>query len=411
MKQCPKCGHYNGTRNLKCTQCNKSLKNEKKFEKTKIINGKSNKFPILRILFYFTFFIGLVIFIFSIPSIYAEMKKSDEEKQIDKTLSKDEKNDLELYIDRAENFLEEEEYKNAYDDVQKALKINKESTSAKEIKEEVLPYMDRIEIDTDSKIISSTKTKVKEYYFEQAIQDLKTVEPKLKYSKKENPYYKDAQKKINYVLLKKGEYLESAGKTGAAIEAYNRMNPDYKYFNKAQANIEDIYSPKNDSKEPGFFSGLFGSFKKTDEEKAAYAAEKKAKEEAEFQARINQSKSVDYDELERAPGRFKDTPVSIEGEVYDIQEINGKTLISMLAYDKYGEKHSVVALYHDKTSIKEGHYISIYADVLGGYSQYRNKIADYLDDPYYIYYESGSKFHQAPVVEIFYMNANGVGYR
>lgn len=407
MKKCPHCGRYNGTNNSKCSACNNFFAVQ---ENTRNNRPKINGRKLALIVTAIALFIGVVIFIFSIPTMYAEMKKSDEEKAIDKKLTEEEKRDLEVYIARADHFLRREEYVKSYDEIQKALKINKESTAAKELKEEVWPNVDDPQKDADAAIISATKQKVKEYYFEQAIQDLEKIQSILTYSKKENPYYSEAQQKINYVLLKKGEYLESVGKKTVAISAYNRMNADYKYYEDGQYNIERINTPPKEES-PGLFADLVGAFTKTEEEKQAEKIQREAEEKAAFQEKIQKAQSVNYDELERAPGRFKDSPIYVEGSVYDIQEINGKTLMSIIAYDDYGEKHSVVAVYHNKTAIHENDYVVMYADVWGGYGQAQQKISNYIDDGYYIYYDRESTFYQAPVVEIFQITANGVTYR
>lgn len=118
---------------------------------------------------------------------------------------------------------------------------------------------------------------------------------------------------------------------------------------------------------------------------------------------LEEVKEVSYGDLQKKPNAYKGVPVHLYGEVYNIQEISGKTLLT-LSTTIYGEKpnygQEALILFPKTTPIQQGDYLDIYGDMVGNYGGSDRKIGRYVKDESYVIYFTQSTFvEQAPVIE------------
>ncbi|WP_139995397.1 zinc ribbon domain-containing protein [Kurthia sp. Dielmo] len=424
MPRCIHCNHFNENNNKVCSKCGQRLKGinldyfsqNKKVQPSRPIikapplpeqyrsntqyqsnyngsnNGRNNKKRKIRSGRLGAIIIGVAIlfiaFVFG-PAIYGSLTKTDAEKKIEKSLTDKEKKEFEIYVERADDSYDDDDYQSSKKYLNKALKINKESTLARKRYEKTIAKLDKQKIKEATKLSN-------DYYFEKAIKSLKTVKPKTKYTKEENKFYDDAKNEINYVLLKKGDYLKEQGKLSDAKATYNRMYADSYKYDDGQDRIEEINNPEPSS-----------NSNSTETVVSSKPDEKVEDPQIALNRRIDSTTTVEYWKLQKSPGKYKGQDVYMSGEVYDIQEINNKTLMLLnVGEDDDGKVQTVLAVYPKGTDIKEHDYAEVYGKVIGGYAQDSRYIYDYLGSQYYIYYNNNSNFSQSPILEGFYIYAN-----
>ncbi|MFJ5624823.1 hypothetical protein ACIQD3_19330 [Peribacillus loiseleuriae] len=117
---------------------------------------------------------------------------------------------------------------------------------------------------------------------------------------------------------------------------------------------------------------------------------------------IEQCTDISYKELKKAPEDYKGEKIHLFGRIYNIQEISGKTIISLSTAHTNGDYvgDEAFILFPTGTSLVEGDYIDIYGEMKGNYSTSQQFISKYLNGKQYsIYYDQRTFFEQAPVLE------------
>jgi Tfp pilus assembly protein PilF len=117
---------------------------------------------------------------------------------------------------------------------------------------------------------------------------------------------------------------------------------------------------------------------------------------------IEQCKDISYKELKKSPDKYKRKNVHFFGKIYNIQEISGKTILSLSTANvdgEYGGDEAII-LFPTRTKLTEGNYIDIYGKMMDNYQNGQQYISDYLNaSRYSIYYDQRTFLDQAPVIE------------
>lgn len=115
------------------------------------------------------------------------------------------------------------------------------------------------------------------------------------------------------------------------------------------------------------------------------------------------AKEINYKELQKSPDSYKGDIINLYGKIYNIQEVNGKTILTLsTTQDNYevNTGDEALILFPKTTSLNKGDYIHIYGEMLGNYSSSQQKIDDYLKaNQYTIYFDQRTFIEQAPVLK------------
>ncbi|EDZ57562.1 hypothetical protein ACS47_16205 [Bacillus cereus] len=117
---------------------------------------------------------------------------------------------------------------------------------------------------------------------------------------------------------------------------------------------------------------------------------------------VKQCLDISYKELKKKPEEYEGEKIHLFGKIYNIQEVNGKTIISLSTAHVNGEYigDEAFILISIETSLDEGDYIDVYGEMKGNYSKNQQFITKYLNGKQYnIYYDQRTFLKQAPVLE------------
>jgi len=119
---------------------------------------------------------------------------------------------------------------------------------------------------------------------------------------------------------------------------------------------------------------------------------------------FEQSMESDYKELQKRPSSYKGSIVHFYGRIYNIQESNGKTILTLSTkHDEYYEDYygdEALILFPNITDLNEGEYIHIYGEMIGSYSTNQQTISEFLKMDYFsIYFDQRTFIEQAPVIK------------
>lgn len=118
---------------------------------------------------------------------------------------------------------------------------------------------------------------------------------------------------------------------------------------------------------------------------------------------IEVSKEINYKELKKRPKEFKGNIIHLYGEIYNIQEINGKTVLALSTTQNNNDINigeEALILFPKTTPLNEGDYIHIYGSMMGNYSNNYEAISNYLKrDQFTIYFDQRTFIEQVPVIK------------
>ncbi|KZB92460.1 hypothetical protein A2U94_05440 [Bacillus sp. VT 712] len=117
---------------------------------------------------------------------------------------------------------------------------------------------------------------------------------------------------------------------------------------------------------------------------------------------VNQCKDIAYRDLKKSPDDYKGGNIHFFGRVYNIQEISGKTILSLSTAQNDGEYigDEAIILFPTGTKLIEGSYIDVYGKMVGNYLNSQQYISNSLNGSRYsIYYDQRTFLDQAPVIE------------
>ncbi|MCU9613215.1 rhomboid family intramembrane serine protease [Caldibacillus lycopersici] len=113
------------------------------------------------------------------------------------------------------------------------------------------------------------------------------------------------------------------------------------------------------------------------------------------------AKTIDYKELQKNPENYIGTTIHFHGEIYNIQEIDGKTILS-LSTKQDGQNYlgdEALVLYSGTTPLQEGDDIDVYGEMLGNYESNKEKLNEFVNNnKYSIYFDQRTFINQAPVL-------------
>lgn len=118
---------------------------------------------------------------------------------------------------------------------------------------------------------------------------------------------------------------------------------------------------------------------------------------------IEESMEINYKELKKRPEEFKGNIIHLYGEIYNIQEVNGKTILVLSTTQNNNDVNigeEALILFPKPTPLNEGDYIHIYGSMMGNYSNNYEAISNYLKkDQYTIYFDQRTFIEQVPVIK------------
>ncbi|MFI8673332.1 hypothetical protein [Bacillus paranthracis] len=119
---------------------------------------------------------------------------------------------------------------------------------------------------------------------------------------------------------------------------------------------------------------------------------------------MKESKDIDYKELKKKPEEFKGKIIHLHGKIYNIQEVNGKTILSLSTTQDKDEVHTgkeALILFPKTTPLNEGDYIQIYGEMLGSYSKNYNEVSNFINsNKHNIYFDERTFIEQVPVIKV-----------
>lgn len=179
--------------------------------------------------------------------------------------------------------------------------------------------------------------------------------------------------------------------TGKISEENRRKNEEY--FNTG------ITYMKN-----GQFQNAMSQLEKISKDSETY---KEAQEHLKVIKRnlyMKESNDINYKELQKKPEEFKGKKIHLYGKIYNIQEINGKTILSLSTTQDKNEVNvgkEALILFPEKTPLNEGDHIQIYGEMLGNYSKNYNEISNFVkSNKHNIYFDQRTFIEQVPVIKV-----------
>lgn len=235
-----------------------------------------------------------------------------------------------------------------------------------------------------SSLITSAETHMGKSEFTMAKADLNQV-------LKLDPSSQDASKLLNQVEAKLKEQQKKTEEENNKKLVEAQVNNNEEHFNNGIAFLD-----KGQEQKALKELELVSKSSKRYVEAQKYISNIKRNQFAE------QCKDINYKELKKDPDEYKGEKIHFAGKIYNIQEVSGKTILSLAtAYtngDYYGD--DVFILFPTGTSLVEGDFIDIYGQMVGNYSKSESFISDYLNGSgYSIYYDGGTFYEQAPVIK------------
>lgn len=308
--------------------------------------------------------IAVALLIFIIPKIFSDIGKSEEEKKIEASLSSKEKEQFLNYIDKAKENLKNDQYTAAKKDAKRALKINPASTKANKLVEEA-------QEEIDYKTLNKGRDLARKDQNQQALSRFEKI-------KKNSTYYEDAQNEIKDIKDKQ-----------------KQVALDQRNFNEGSQLLNE-----------GKYKQAINNFNKVSESSNNYKRAQKLLKEATKEDKVWSSIEGDYKKLQKSPEDYIGENVFFYGQVYNIQEMNERTLIYLLTDNINGEYlfdgDGLVILFPKKTNIKEGDEIKIWGTMKGNYANNKRYISKYFDTHNWsIYYKINNRLYQDPVLECF----------
>lgn len=112
---------------------------------------------------------------------------------------------------------------------------------------------------------------------------------------------------------------------------------------------------------------------------------------------------TDYQALQKNPQQYNGHSVHFYGRIYNIQEMNGKTIFTLSTnYDSYYKEYigdEILVLHPSPTSLNIGDYVHIYGEMLGNYRANYSRIQEFTqEENFVIYFDQRTFFEQAPVI-------------
>ncbi|WP_242240640.1 hypothetical protein [Bacillus cereus group sp. BfR-BA-01309] len=179
--------------------------------------------------------------------------------------------------------------------------------------------------------------------------------------------------------------------TGKINEENRRKNEEY--FNTG------ITYMKN-----GQFQSAISLLEKIDKDSGNYEEAQEHLKIIKRNLYMKESKDIDYKELQKKPEEFKGKIIHLYGRIYNIQEVNGKTILSLSTTQDKDEVHigkEALILFQKVTPLNEGDYIQIYGEMLGNYSKNYNEISNFIkSNKHNIYFDQRTFIEQVPVIKV-----------
>lgn len=181
-------------------------------------------------------------------------------------------------------------------------------------------------------------------------------------------------------------------------------NKDIMKKNKAEENIgHSDYDQAITYLNEGKPELAIKQFKKVSKKSDKYKDAQEQIKTVERNLYLEGTSEVNYKELQKSPESYKGVAIHLYGKIYNIQEVNGKTILTLsTTQDNYGVNigEEALILFPKATPLNEGDYIHIYGEMLGNYSKNNQKISNYLkSDQYTIYFDQRTFIEQAPVLK------------
>jgi|GEM_PF-6584271 len=116
---------------------------------------------------------------------------------------------------------------------------------------------------------------------------------------------------------------------------------------------------------------------------------------------IGTAEEVDYKELKKRPQFYSSKIVQLYGRIYNIQEVEGRTLLTLSVVRNnevsYGEE--AIILFPGGSALNEGDHIRVYGKMLGNYANHGTEVHSYLKvKESAIYLTENSFINQAPII-------------
>lgn len=116
---------------------------------------------------------------------------------------------------------------------------------------------------------------------------------------------------------------------------------------------------------------------------------------------MSRAVTYDYANLNKNLAQLKDVAVELSGQIIDIQEYDGKTLLTMnmtqVSDNVYND--SVVVMLDDRTDFIVNDYVTLYGEVVGSYGSNKKLISKWWGDSYSIYLDANNSNDRIPLVK------------
>lgn len=120
---------------------------------------------------------------------------------------------------------------------------------------------------------------------------------------------------------------------------------------------------------------------------------------------VEQCIDINYNQIKKNADDYKNEKVHFYGKIYNIQEINNKTIISLSTRpfnnDYIGDE--VIVLFPSGTDLVENQYIDIFGEIKGKYSTNEDYVSTYLNisrgQKFSIYYSKLTALELTPIID------------
>lgn len=261
-------------------------------------------------------------------------------------------------------------------------KMNKNPQGSTEKQKEAVINKTKENSEKVNELIISAETHIANSEFSLAKEDLENV-------LKLDSSSEDAVKLLNQVQEKINEQKKAESKKKNEEE---KKKKDEAYFNSGVALMNSRQSKK-----------AIKELKKVSKNSEKYKEAQTQIKTMERNLYLEGALGIYYKELQKSPEDYKATIIHLYGRIYNIQEINGKTILTLSTtqdeFEVDGGDEAVI-LFPKTTPLQEGDYIHIYGEMLGNYSKNNQYITRYLNaDQYTIYFDQRTFIEQAPVLK------------